>query len=1141
MLRQKFVITALGVVVTAGVLGYVAFPDSVELNWMYWSSKSYKRSLEGFSKLYEEGNHSTSVLIPLAKSYLMNAMPEEAAKVYQEFVEAYPKDIQGRVEFAKIYKDLGLAKRYLASLQEIYQITQDSEMLQEILAYCVFLQDDACYYDTLKLIVETKKVKNKHFVSLAKEHAKRGFLDLAIASAERGVQEFGWEKQDSSLAVFLMHLYHKTGEPQLAYSTGKQFLEKNLTTDQFSGIAYTMIHLEMAEEALDLFDVLPMARVNNRELLDLKVSLLIELKKMDAVNELLTSIYSQGLLNQKLSEYLLEIAIDEKNWELASKLLTEFDFLLYPNYLQEKIAVMVLENDEKALSKALLEKINAHEQEQNSLLFFALTRASGGEISLPEMSGLKVPETISYLHILQVLKEKEAVASLLATLNDPSEIPEEQVGFLAFLFVDTGRYEEGWNLLSGHFKDPKGMSPSLLEGWITLSLYLGKAQEVQKWFASVENPSEGVLKAIYYAAEANHLEDFAASSVQKLFQLYPTNANQLLVIRSLIKQQDFLAAIELFKSLDSKELADSPEYLESLLKISKVDRTFEEELFAMVDQSDRTEKLEKIGEGAYQEQLLQVAEKSYLKLLAKDSKNIETKKSLGLIYFLMGKYRKSQCFLELFTASGKRDYLAEYYLGDIYRFYKIHFKANHYYWKAFATIARDPGITAEKSIVASHIMQNLGFTKQAVRMLSKTVERFPKESYIRLDLANLLIDIECKQRALQVLKEGDKELAYQLTLNRICESLAMSYCLIREHPDEAIAYQHAAFLELEHTRWRRSVCLLQKALELQRGSIPIQHSINDILYDHNSHLDAAYEFRRTGTVQKEHFVHSNVTLFSRCGTHANVAFHQDRVFLEDYIEPSSGLLRPFRGSRWRAEASLSHDFWNGGNLGATVGYNGRKIGGRVEGYSQDRLGRWIGFVDYHRPSWDLIQQTINYGTTDRFRLGRSFRIGKRLTTEWLGGWNRYNLDTVFSASSSYAILGNVRYTLYPHTWIHRYLGPDTSLMFTYTFDMERDTHIKQLPTADPNIFFPAVPSNTRELHTTLMVLEKTGSRCVYFRGFSGISYDRIQNIGGWVYGAALLLGKKEKPRITIDYSHTVSTDGTDTSVDAAIINLNVPF
>ncbi len=638
----------------------------------------------------------------------------------------------------------------------------------------------------------------------------------------------------------------------------------------------------------------------------------------------------------------------------------------------------------------------------------------------------------------------------------------------------------------------------------------------------------------------------------------------------LVEVQEPEMALELVREEDLAHDDVLEGYILVLLTLKRKDEVsaYIERFMEQVDDTKRLKGLaqEALWAGAYD-----ISSVLYLRVLELDPDDTSIYKQLGSIAFSQGAYSEAYDYLMTSLECVGPDYLVYHMLADIFYLQYDDGIARIFYSNALYELTCLPEKKPEDMAIEAHTLLRLKCYEEAEALYCKLIHEHPKALNYRADYANLLVELEEYCAAEGVLGEayavaeaegvddvGTSDRYAQLTSSYIQllqrterqkEAWAVAHYSLCQRPNDPLFYHSAADVDLYIGQWCHSLrhlaeasCLAPKDEALAKLRYRIAHKVGPF-------ASLAGEYRKTGLTQTDFFVRYHQENYCAPFVRALFDIESDCNKTDPLASYPSGVNRAFDATRYRARMALRREFSTGTFAEGSLMWARQVVGAAALVQIPDYYGETRFFGHINEPNWDLVASVAQNGARDRYGVSRTLRLLPRLQVSGGAAYNRYYLDVDDWMGRTYSLQGAVSYTLSPLHPIIQCLGRRGMVRLDYLFDLERVRAQRLIPIAtggvpqesdSGNLINPLGLSN-RELHTTALFIGQRLHTLFAWEGSAGYSYDRVGSGGGPVGGVGFVIGREECLHGILNFSHTVSTQGTASTADSFLFKLHYPF
>jgi tetratricopeptide (TPR) repeat protein len=327
--------------------------------------------------------------------------------------------------------------------------------------------------------------------------------------------------------------------------------------------------------------------------------------------------------------------------------------------------------------------------------------------------------------------------------------------------------------------------------------------------------------------------------------------------------------------------------------------------------------------------------------------------------------------------------------------------------------------------------------------------------------------------------------------DRIDDAKALLDQLKHDYPNNPQILLAEANLNLRTGNRGQSFSLLNKALALDPGNENILERQRSTLLSQGPFVSGGYHYRRTD-LARENFARfvGQATLAPSVAT--MLAIENNHLKTRQAIRRSNGTLEDFSGNRQRGSLSVTKLYDGGDELTGSLFAGNDSVGAGAQFSRWDSSGATTIQGNLNRPEWDFVESVIENGTKHNIRLERKQLLSPRLQATLGGGYNQYSLEDVSNAASAGTWDLNLAYT-YPRE--------EVTLGVYYSVDAEYFTNVEER-TVGATTFRP-LPASSYEIHSINASISRELSPDLYIEGFGGYGKDRLSEVDGPLFGAAL--------------------------------------
>jgi len=800
--------TSLLVIAAIGLgLSLLFFPSDEEEALMVFYDNRFDEAREKFLKLYNEGDRSVAVTMPLVWIDLHYANVEHAIRTLEAFIEENPDVPEAREYLGRLYRDAERPYDYLTNLKELYPFKPSKEILKEQEHLYGQFGNMKERKGAIRKLIQKREASEEEYLELA-YHAFSEDPEEAAALLDRMVRELPLSELSFEGAHLFFSLYADAGKKERVSRFLTQYLKSaRLEVWQALKLASSLKEREMYEEADRLFLALPPALQQLPGVMMAHAELMMAAGSEGRAYEMLKENHLRKTLPKPLYKTLLGLAVDyEADSEALTELLRTLPLEKIPEKTLFRVAKRALEKRESDSAATAGKQLSVEYLKEHPALAIALAVAANPPseeeqkrlAKLHEQQSFSDPEEAALAELYDEKDYKTLAKEILLKVESLEEIPDEQLYSLASLYSELDIAEEGLPL----FEKVKEREARLL-----LQVANGETEPLMHYLKK-GRPKPWVLRDLFYVTVNKRQFSLAMQIAQKLNEEEPDGKNApFLAAASILngkaekgiayfKEQEFSelyifalsAAAQEEKSLqkplhralvarlEKKGLSqeEREKWLEELLYsggphyvldlvaeeelqsdriadayIEAAAATEQKELIAravttIVPQEERLPRLKGLASVAYGEGLGDLSETIYLKVLAKEPDDPEALKQLGIIAFGKGELKRAKRYLFRYLQTEEPDFIGLFTYGDIMKEEGCKWAARQLWIRAERKILTLKERDVEAETTLAQIKFRLKRPQQAACIYSRLVKEHP---YLKTDFAHLLMDSGRPKRA----------------------------------------------------------------------------------------------------------------------------------------------------------------------------------------------------------------------------------------------------------------------------------------------------------------------------------------------------------------------------------------------------------
>ena len=554
-MRARILLIVLPPLLAALFLGIYLAPNSKEMALMQFNDANSDKSLQTFTSLHSQGDHSISVLAPLVELRLHYGDVDEAIALLESFVADNPQNIEGRKRLAELYKASQRHDEYCRVLEALQNLAPSTETLRELADTYDFLGEYKNEMNALARLVTNSgdKPVEEDYVKLARFYRVEGNRATAIDIMDHLLDTKDYKV--SVDAVYLaVQLLLENGDERKALSVAKSSLKNQPVEEK----ALKLSELFQLSGKVDLaYDVLvpflSSAEISP-QLEQQRVGLLFAQKKFDDIFALLSGQFAKKKLPDALATTLIDLAQKRKDYGLMEAVLRTVHFNEIPVEVLLRYADICI-------------RMNLHDLAQLIKNQIGLDRLKNDEPLLSAMLGIAIADT------------PEAISALRTLPSDVITLPEERL-MVALVFLTHGHATQARPLIDAlsitdafsaldpveyallYLEAPEAASKALRrleavnvsdapvelrakidQAQLLIRTGLGKTEAVELWLKEHPQQTAEVYDDAFSVAKRYHQKNVAMTIAEWLYRTEPSQAHHELLIDALLSNQRYPEAL----------------------------------------------------------------------------------------------------------------------------------------------------------------------------------------------------------------------------------------------------------------------------------------------------------------------------------------------------------------------------------------------------------------------------------------------------------------------------------------------------------------------------------------------------------------------------------------------------------------------
>lgn len=563
-MRKKVFITSLITIFLSSVLiAFLVLPKGKSQILLDYYAKDYETPLERFQSLYDQGDHTLSVINPLVQLYLDHADPQKAIELMEGFNREHPGRIDVLKSLSDLYRGADMPHAALRVKEEIYALQPTQEILESIVAQCAYMGQKENWIKYLTLLTHEYRAEPDAYENLALYLAARGEFDQAMSTVDEGLErckDYSLCGSASNLKVsILLHQDHV--DEALAFSS--QFIHRKNAMDLLPDFIQLFLAFNHPEQGLALLKEVPEKAQNEPAVIDAKIQVLMALKAHQELFAFLMRLYQENQLKPDQYATLIDLALDQKeDPELLAKLLTPKTVPELPEETWYSLIDWALENKQFALLDRLknelpeplivtapllrytLEMTGAHAPRPDHLSFYLR----------PQTESLSGEETARLAIFYHQIGLHDMAREELQSLASFDRISLSLIPQLSTLYWEKPLAEQGYAKIDALKSSLEEVPLSLMSSWAALSILTGRDKQAKIWLdLNIHALSKTDLTQVIDSSMLAKNPSLNLDAATELFNRYPSPESSLAYANALVLAKEYEKGIAILKELTATD------------------------------------------------------------------------------------------------------------------------------------------------------------------------------------------------------------------------------------------------------------------------------------------------------------------------------------------------------------------------------------------------------------------------------------------------------------------------------------------------------------------------------------------------------------------------------------------------------------
>lgn len=557
---------------------------------MFLFDKQFERSYEHYRRLYEQGDHSTQVVIPLVNLLLEYAQIDMALDLMEEYAEQNPNSIDSLRFLAKVYKNANRSYEYLRTLEEIYVLQPSVDVLREKERYYGYVGDHESEVEALELIINRYRPKEGEYLELAYQYAAQGNEVRAVETIQLFLQSVSLEKLDVPTVGFTIDLLTTQKKSEQALKVAREYYSAYPKVEVASNLISALQSGSLYDEALTLLNELPKDDQERPEMLSTRVQLYLSKELPENAYRMLKEYLKKGKMPPPLYIDLVTLAVQYQEIDILEEALIQSRLDGIPETLLIKVIYTAALSGDNSLISSITEMFPLELVNEYDTLPFALA------IVDPSLNVDEKNLVFSYYRLDTISGHHKAIlAQMLETFSSSSSstlvldqiesldgIPTSELSELSQLYIKNGLFVKGWELIQLALEQYP-QNEDYRRFWLVMAAANNRQDIIEEWLKGNEFVDPELLKDLFYAAFEQKYASLSMVLANHLHRLRPTDDHEKILAEALMLNGYTEWAYEITRELLGKGYDVAELYVNTLVVLAAEKPDYSDHLDRAVD------------------------------------------------------------------------------------------------------------------------------------------------------------------------------------------------------------------------------------------------------------------------------------------------------------------------------------------------------------------------------------------------------------------------------------------------------------------------------------------------------------------------------------------------------------------------------
>jgi len=559
---------------------------------MFFYDKRYEEAYRRFSKLYENGDRSVAVVMPLAWLDLHFANIERAIAVLEDYIKTHPDDLDAIQYLGSLYRDADRPYDYLLNLDHVYRLSPTGKILREREKLYEHFGDTRGRMQALHALIGTESAVIQDYVEYSYLLAGEGKVGEATDVINKMMQRYPLEmvspKEVGYIVAFLSDHEMKKQAEQIALL----YTKIRLDVDAALRLVTILKERKLPQAGLAVLNELPLADQHLPGVIITRAGLYQAKGDYAYAYKYLSKYFDQGKLPPRLDNAFLQLATaNEKNAAIYENILKSIDLKKVSEAAIMEVAERAVEKKNPRIGKAMFDNLGRDYLKEHPILAVVIALSS-------HPSSKEEEKKLRLMHDSQAFSDEQKVQladiyfakgyetlshELLMTVDSLSDISPNTLYEVARLFIDLELVDEGLSLFDEFNGQQLSGDENSIEPWLLLNIAGGNVDEVQHVLEEDNDLDQTALFDLFSLSMEHKLPALSLLIADEALEREDNAEAELLKAIALILNNKEEEGLDLFEALLAKGEDVSDSFIYALSLAAKDNPRFAKELKKQID------------------------------------------------------------------------------------------------------------------------------------------------------------------------------------------------------------------------------------------------------------------------------------------------------------------------------------------------------------------------------------------------------------------------------------------------------------------------------------------------------------------------------------------------------------------------------